>query len=369
LRRRRAKVEDSFDQKICCILQAASIGKERGMRVGKIARIALGSLGVWVFLGGLARGADATHPDLTYATLDGHPLHLDLYLPTTNTQAGSRGEPFPVVVYIHGGGWAEGHKWPLARYVEPLVARGIAIAAIDYRLTSQEERWGESGVTFPAQIHDVKGAVRWLRAHAGQYGLDPARFAAAGESAGGHLAALLGTSGGVAELEGEVGGNRDQSSRIQAFVDYYGPTNLATMNDDATASPRLIYDHEAPESFESRLIGFSGPGEGVGTLRRRFIPRSPTRERLLRLLDLANPVTHVSGGDPPAFIAHGTADGLVPRRQSLRLRDAYLAGGLSVEYREARGRGHGALGRGIDAAAAEFLIKQLRPGPPGGGGH
>ena len=128
--------------------------------------------------------------DLTYAVQDDKPLTLDLYLPPGTG-------PHPLVVWVHGGAWYEGSKEHCPAV--PLTGRGYAVASINYRLSRE--------ALFPAQIHDCKGAIRWLRAHAIGYGLDAGRIGAWGESAGGHLVALLGTSGDIAELEGTVGGN------------------------------------------------------------------------------------------------------------------------------------------------------------------
>src|SRR5678815_2971162 len=162
---------------------------------------------VALMTGSCAQGQ--TYPNLTYATVGGTPLLLDLYLPATGSG------PFPVVVWIHGGGWSGGGRFP-AGFSGPLTAAGFAVASVEYRLTSQAGQYGAEPVIFPAQIHDVKGAVRWLRAHAATYNLDPTRFGCWGTSAGGHLSALLATSSGVAALEGTVGGNAGFSSAGQA---------------------------------------------------------------------------------------------------------------------------------------------------------
>ncbi len=128
----------------------------------------------------------------------------------------------------------------------------IAVASVDYRLTSQAGLYGAFPVTFPAQIEDVKGAIRFLRANAGTYGLDPTRFGAWGSSAGGHLAALVGTSGGVAALEGTTGGNLAFSSSVQAVCGWFGPIDVLQMNPDVTTPPGSGIDHDATTSPESR---------------------------------------------------------------------------------------------------------------------
>ena len=152
------------------------------------------------------------HRDIVYATTPQKNLLLDLYIPSTSG-------PHPVLLYVHGGGWTSGSKDnpPTDRFVK----RGYAVASISYRL-SQE-------AIFPAQIHDCKAAVRWLRANAAKYALNTDRIVAWGGSAGGHLVALLATSGGVKELEGDLG-NPDQSSRIQGAINFFGPTDFFRLN-------------------------------------------------------------------------------------------------------------------------------------------
>ncbi|MEZ6034982.1 MAG: alpha/beta hydrolase [Planctomycetaceae bacterium] len=158
--------------------------------------------------------------DLVYAEVDGQQLTLDLYLPEGQKRA-------PLVVWIHGGGWRGGtkHNPPLREITKD----GFALASISYRFTNK--------AIFPAQIHDCKGAVRWLRTNADRFGYNPDWIAVAGSSAGGHLALLMGTSGGVTALEGNVGGNLDRSSAVQAVIDYFGPSDFVLRED--SARPRL----------------------------------------------------------------------------------------------------------------------------------
>ena len=148
--------------------------------------------------------------DVEYARVDGKPLLLDLYLPAKAAQ------PMPVIVWIHGGAWRAGSKERCPAI--PMAAQGYAVASINYRLTNV--------ATFPAQIYDCKAAIRWMRAHAKEYGFDPDRIGVWGGSAGGHLVSLLGTSGGVKELEGDVGGNLNFSSRVQAVAVFCGPNSF-----------------------------------------------------------------------------------------------------------------------------------------------
>jgi acetyl esterase/lipase len=175
--------------------------------------------------------------DLVYATVTNDngsqaTLRFDLWK-STNTD-----ERAPLLIWVHGGAWLGGSYNGPPQGLQQLLQAGFAVASVQYRFSS--------AAIFPAQIHDVKGAVRFLRAHADEYNLDPTRFAAWGSSSGGHLATLLATSGGVAEAEGTVGGNLEHSSRIQAAVDYFGPTDLLQMNLDVTTPPGSIINHDAP---------------------------------------------------------------------------------------------------------------------------
>jgi acetyl esterase/lipase len=239
------------------------------------------------------------HRDLAYA--GGHERQtLDLYLPTA-------ADPLPLIIWVHGGAFRMGSK---ADHV-PLdyLAAGYAVATINYRLSQH--------AIFPAQIVDVKAAVRWLRAHAGVYGLDANRFAAWGESAGGHLVAMLGTTGSVTEYE--VGDYLEVSSHVQAVVDYFGPTDFLQMDAHRPADGMI---HDAPDSPESELVG--GP-----------IQENP--ERVAR----ANPITYVSDDAPPFLIVHGDQDPLVPYHQSVLLYTALKKVGTPVTLYTVEGAGHG----------------------------
>jgi acetyl esterase/lipase len=237
--------------------------------------------------------------DLAYASAS-PAQKLDLYLPT-------QGEgPFPLVIWVHGGAWLVGDKRsylgdPPAIAFQ-LLRRGYALASLNYRL-SQEAR-------FPAQIQDVKTAVRWLRLHAQDYSLDPDRFGAWGASAGGHLAALLGTSEGIPELEGEHLGSAGAPGRVQAVVDWFGPTDFLQMDRQAAAVGCPTFGdggHDSPGSPESRLVG------------------APIQERP-DLVQAANPIAYIRAGmpPPPFLIQHGTQDCIVPVGQSLLLSEALL---------------------------------------------
>ena len=228
--------------------------------------------------------------EITFAEVDGLELKLDLHLPV-------HAEKPPLVVFMHGGGWQGGSRQAADRFAF-LPEEGFALASIDYRLAPK-------GV-FPDQIHDCKGAIRWLRAQADSYGYDASKVAVMGTSAGATLALLVGTSGDVAELEGTVGGNLDQSSRVQAIADYYGPSDLE------------LRARTHPERSET-------PGKGTYLYIGGSVAEKPEVARQ------ASPVTHVTPDDPPLLIFHGTRDTTVQQVQAERIRDAYQELSLPIE--------------------------------------
>ena len=172
--------------------------------------------------------------DIEYARTPEEPLLLDLYRPEMSTM-----QPKPLVVWIHGGAWRAGSKTNPGEAVR-FVDEGYVVASIGYRLSRTAR--------FPAQAHDVKAAIRWLRANAQRYEINPDKIGVWGASAGGHLVALLGTSGDVAELEGNLG-NPGVSSRVQAVVDYFGPTNFLRM--DAAGSTIVHDGSDSPKANSS----------------------------------------------------------------------------------------------------------------------
>lgn len=249
---------------------------------------------------------DATvHRDLAYAKVGEVTLRLDLVLPADAPA------PAPLVIWVHGGGWSGGNK----NSVPPndLVQHGFAVASVQYRLSGQ--------AIFPAAILDVKSAVRWLRANAKKYNLDPKRFGAWGSSAGGHLVALLGTSGG--EKDFEAGENLKESSRVQAVCDFFGPTDFTKMNEQAKNVPGgSKIDHDSEKAPEARFLGGAVP---------------KNKDKAAK----ANPITYVSKDDPPFLLMHGDRDGLVPLGQSELLAAALKKAGVEVELVVHKGAGHG----------------------------
>lgn len=264
-----------------------------------------------------------SYRDLAYVSGGLARQKLDLFIPEKTTK------PVPVVIWIHGGGWQAGSKDQCPPLRSGYVERGYAVASIGYRLSGD--------AIFPAQIEDCKAAIRWLRAHAGEYGLDGKRFGLWGSSAGGHLVALTGTSAAVKEFE--VGENLDQSSRVQAVCDYYGPTDFG-----AFVTTPGYESHGAPNSPEAKLIG--GP-----------VKNHP--EKVVRV----NPITYVNSDDPPFLIVHGDKDPLVPIQQSELLFEALKKAGVSVHLHTIRNAGHGGpgfTGRDVEEMVAAFFDSRLK---------
>jgi len=239
--------------------------------------------------------------DLVYANVDGRSLRLDLRIPEGVQNP-------PLVVWIHGGGWRAGSKSKPP--IRKIAGKGYALASIEYRFTDT--------AIFPAQIHDCKAAVRWLRGNAGKYGFAASRIAVAGSSAGGHLALLMGTSANVESLEGTLGDHLDQSSTVQCVIDYFGPSDFVLR--EKTQPERAL----TTESGSFALLGGLREGKPNDLLKRQ-----------------ASPALHVTADDPPLLILQGTDDEVVLMDQSERIRDAYIDAGLQVQLVKVPGAGHG----------------------------
>ena len=237
--------------------------------------------------------------DIKYATTPEKELLLDLYMPTNAIKPA-------LMVWIHGGAWSGGSKEnPPTEFIE----HGFALASINYRLSGEAK--------FPAQIHDIKAAIRFLRANAKKYGFDADKIIIWGSSAGGHLAALAGVTNENAALEGTLGENLQTSSKVQAILDYYGPTNLITILKQSTPH-----------------------GLNVRTPALELLFGKPVKDATAEL-NLASPVFHVDKNDPPLFICHGDQDIQVPVNQSIELYGKYKQAGLKVEMEFIYGAAHG----------------------------
>lgn len=268
------------------------------------------------------------HRDVAYVGNGHERQKLDLFVPE------KADGPVPLIIWIHGGGWQNGSKDGCPPLRNGYTERGYAVASINYRLSSH--------AVFPAQIEDCKAAIRWLRAHAGEYGLDPQRFGVWGSSAGGHLVALVGTSGDVKAFD--VGAHLDQSSRVQAVCDYYGPTDFT-----AFVTTPGYESHATANSPEAKLIG--------GAV-------MENKDKAAR----ANPITYVSQDDSAFLIVHGDQDPTVPINQSQLLYDALQQAGVSVHFHTIRGAGHGQGfgGPEIEPMVGAFFDRVLKakPHPP-----
>ena len=254
------------------------------------------------------------HKDIVYARVDGKSLGLDIYLPTNV-------ESPPLLVWVHGGRWMNGSK---DRGVPTsFVDVGFALASLDFRQSTDAR--------FPAMIHDIKAAVRFLRAQSDDYGYNGDRIAIAGSSSGAHLATLVGVTNGHSQLEGNVGDYESTSSDVQAIISYYGASDLTTILQQSTPY-------------------------GVGV-------RAPVLEVLLgalpeaapELAKLASPVNHVDRADPPLLLLHGDRDPQMPINQTHQIEGVYEELGLDVYFDVVHGAVHG----GPEFYAPDYLERAI----------
>lgn len=258
--------------------------------------------------------------DITYATVGERSLQLDLHMPEGASNP-------PLLVWIHGGAWRQGSRTGLRT---EFVRHGFATASVGYRLSTEAR--------FPAMIHDIKAAIRFLRARAGDYGYRADRIAISGDSAGAHLAVLAGVSNDVPELEGTLGAYRDQSSDIQSIVAYYPATNLTS-----------ILRQSTPFGLNVRIPALQ-----------LLLGDQP--DRVPELARLASATTHVGASDPPLLIFHGDQDPQMPINQSHELHGLYKAHALDGEMVVVHGGVHGGevfySGANLDRALA-FLKRTI----------
>lgn len=266
--------------------------------------------------------------DVVYRTVDGTDLAMDIARPT-----GVEG-PLPAIVCIHGGAWQMGSKNDYAMHIRAIASAGYVAAAVDYRLAPLS-KW-------PAQIDDVKCAVRYLRSHASELNVDPGRIAALGDSAGGHLALLLGLMDAAAHESGD--GSSSPSSKVQAVVNFSGPTDLSTWRVAPEAETEFkSYHGRDSEGILEDLLG--------------------TADRTSPMMSQASPLSHVDGGDPPIQTFHGSADPIVAVEQAEQLHAALENAGVPQQLDVIDGAGHGLTPEQIMTAtvkALEFLGRVLK---------
>lgn len=240
-----------------------------------------------------------TQADIEYARVGDHSLKLDLHRP--------QAENPPLIVYVHGGAWRAGTKSDVP--IHDLLGQGFAIASVDYRLSTQAQ--------FPAQAHDIKAAIRYLRANAARLYINADKVAIVGSSAGGHLAALVGVTNGQKDLEGKLGDHLDQNSDIACIISLYGASNLQT-----------ILGQSTEDGLEVRVPAL-----------KLLLGGLPNQQP--DLARLASPVTHLDKKDPPLLLIHGDADPQMPPQQSEEFAKAYKAAGLTVTHLVLPGSLHG----------------------------
>ena len=254
--------------------------------------------------------------DVVYGETEDGPLTLDVYKPTAVS------ESLPVVVFVHGGGWKGGDKRAAVNNAVWLVPEGYAVVSINYRLTDVA-RW-------PAQIEDCYAAVRWVRANAERHGFRADRVAAWGTSAGGHLAGLMGTR------PDPDAAKHERDSRVQAVVDWFGPSDLLTMPPNVVSETRT--KEQVAASNGAKLLGSPVPD----------VPE---------LAKDASPLHHVSADDPPFLVMHGSADPGVPLTQSKRLHEALKAARVDSTLKVLDGAGHG--GKAFQTDEARTAVREF----------
>jgi acetyl esterase/lipase len=264
-------------------------------------------------------------PDITYATVDGQDLQLDIATPK------GLDHPAPAIVVIHGGGWMGGQRQHMTQFARQVAAHGYVAPTISYRLAPKHR--------FPAQIEDVKCAVRYLRAHAKELNIDAAKIGAMGVSAGAHLSLMLGTMDSADGMEGN-GGNPDQSSKVQAVVSYVGPVNLVIDNYTDTQTQILTAFLGGP------------PKEKVDECRK------------------ASPITYINKGDAPTLCFFGTDDPLINNDQAFQIATALDEADVPGRVEILLGASHGWTGKELERtmdATMSFFDQHLKPQGPSTG--
>jgi len=312
----------------CASVRSKSARRAQSMRVKLCPLRLLAAMSV-------AKSQSPSLADVEYARVNNQPLRLDLYLPSTPAAA------YPLMVFVHGGGWSSGNKDVIQPAMLPLLNQGIALASVNYRLVNAQHAslyGGMSAVIFPAAVHDIKAAVRFLRANAVSYNLDPQRVGLWGSSAGSHLATLVALSGGDVALEGNVGSHLSTSSAVQLAVDAYGPSDLLRMGMDAFQAGFNGAGWDAANTAHALFIG-CGP-QGMGAIISNINNPVAPWPQCVAQANLANPVLQADAADPPLWIGHANDDGVVPWPQSQRLFDALQMAGVDSEFVRVPSGGH-----------------------------
>src|SRR5688572_12084929 len=271
-------------------------------------RLLIAVCGLWQISAAVALDVQR---DVEYATVGATTLKLDIY--KAQKQVG------PLIVWIHGGAWRSGSKSSMP--LTDLVSAGFPIASVDYRLSGDAK--------FPAQIHDIKAAIRFLRANEKNLGLVATQIVIAGDSAGGHLAALVGVTNGSREREGTVGSHPDANSNVQGIISFYGAANLTT-----------ILDQSTPHGLKVRIPALD-----------LFVGGQP--RDLPDIAKLASPVFFVDSSDPPLLLLHGDQDPQMPINQAHELHGAYKRNGLKATFEVVHG------GASFYALARLEMVKQF----------
>jgi len=267
----------------------------------------LSSLFSWLMallLTSQVQAQDPVFQDIIYASPDGLDLDLDIYLPETDSAA-------PLVIYLHGGIWRLGDKSGERNYgyIRPFLENGYAVASLNFRASTD--------APFPAMVHDIKAAIRYLRANAADLRFNASGIAVIGSSSGAHLAQVVGTSNGHPQLEGSLGNHLNTSSDVQAIISYFGASDLTTILEQSTPFGLIIR-----EPALELLLGTQPDDNDY-------------------LAQLASPVVHVDENDPPLLLFHGDMDPQMPVNQSLQMFGAYKAADLHVIFEPVHGAMHG----------------------------
>lgn len=311
-------------------------------------------------------GRPPRYEDVPFAevTLDnGEPytLKMDIY------QDLNQKTPGPCIIYYFGGGWMYGEykqvtqKAVYCRELIRLVEQGFTIVSPSYRLASQS--------VFPACIHDCKGVVRFLKAKSEKYHIDPERIGVLGNSAGGHLAAMVAMSANCSEMEGDVGGNQEYSSAVRAATIFYAPTDLvALLRNDANEAIQNLSGTEVDNAGKSmdtvitQILGYTEPGKSLIDLN-QLLESGNAGDPDWKYIELAkkcSPITYVSADCPPMMILHGGKDPLVPIEQSEGLYKALVSANADAMYLSSSQANHGpTMGNEADQMAYQFLKNRL----------